>query len=138
MHILRVIVLFSLTGCTTVPADTLSPTDLAAVSAAEQFIARHGFTELGHPTDQPVVGVGILDTFSKADEIVSSRRNSLNTRASCLIRLKENKRYVHFQLKADTEKYSAVYVVGIEPVQVLHAPVGPDKRCVWLSTGLAP
>jgi len=121
-----------LSGCATSPTAALDDAGWQAITAAEQFVLRHGYTPVGHPADKPVVGVDILDSVLSNQQKVAVRRGKLEARAACVVRLEGEKQYVLFRRIADRDTFGAVYVADAKAVQVMHQPVGTDPRCIWL------
>ena len=58
----------------------VTPWEREAISIAETFVVRNGYTAAGHPKDLPVLANDIMD-FGPADEIAESRRNTVQPRA---------------------------------------------------------
>jgi hypothetical protein len=121
-----------LSGCANSPTAALDDAGWQAITAAEQFVLRHGYTPVGHPADKPVVGVDVLDSARSNQQKVAVRRGRLEARAACVVRLEGEKQYVLFRRIADRDTFGAVYVADAKAVQVINEPVGTDPRCVWL------
>ncbi|MBM0103569.1 hypothetical protein JM946_02390 [Steroidobacter sp. S1-65] len=58
----------------------VTPWEREAISTAETFVERNGYTAAGHPKGLPVLANDIMD-FGPADEIAQSRRNAVQPRA---------------------------------------------------------
>ena len=56
-----------------------------AESSLGQFLARHGYTDAGHPDGLPVQHVSLWDGLSTEDELRKSRRGSLVGRPYCVL-----------------------------------------------------
>ena len=66
----------ALSACAAVPITANDKSAWAAIIAAEAFVARNGYTSVGHPQDQPVMGTEIFDMLSSERELVASRKNT--------------------------------------------------------------
>jgi hypothetical protein len=74
---LSLVSLLAVSGCASlfIPA---APADVAEKRAeVESLVKRHGFTCAGHPADQPVMLIGILDENFDCDTLLKLRRCDL-------------------------------------------------------------
>ena len=106
------------------------PTSAAdAARQAEQFIARHGFTDAGHPTDLPVENVSIYDMLRSRAELVAQRKGSLHPQAAC-VRSDDKVRYsVLFQSTRHPQDYFFVAFNPDAAPYVGHQPVSRTPDC---------
>jgi hypothetical protein len=108
-------------GCVAASAPTLSREESAAVNSAESFIARHGYTSAGHPADQPVMKVELLDVASSDAELVQRRRDTLEPHAFGIAREGPHTYDVLFHRTHNAPGFRAVYVKDSEAVEVIHS-----------------
>jgi hypothetical protein len=129
MRIVVALALLLFTGsCSTWEVRPLQARELEAVSAAEAFIVRHGYTIAGHPSDQPVQNVEVLDDLATPDELVGWRRATLEPHAFGVTRESDGDYcYVLFHRLNDPDAaFRAVLVQGGKPVQVVHSVLRLD------------
>jgi hypothetical protein len=82
----------------------LLPWESGAVVKAEHFVKRHGFTQLGHPADQPVRTTDIMDNiFTTEEQLLEHRRGSLREHASGVVALGLGQQIVLFEPLAGNE-----------------------------------
>ena len=110
-------------SCSTSRVRSLNARELQAVSAAEAFVARHGYTDAGHPPDMPVENVEVLDPLATPEELVEWRRATLEAKAFGVAKGDDGDYfYVLFHRLNDSEAgFRAVLVQGTEAVQVVHS-----------------
>lgn len=108
-------------SCATTPSSTLTSEESVAVSAAESFIARNGYTSAGHPSDQPVQEVELFDFASSDAELVRRRRDTLEPHAFGIARDGPHTYDVLFHRTHNEPGFRVVYVKDSAAVEVVHA-----------------
>src|SRR5678816_641543 len=81
MRLALAAVFLAFIGCVSSHSRPLTTTENRAVQSAEAFIARHGYTATGHPSDLPVENVEVLDPLASREQLVQWRRATLEPRA---------------------------------------------------------
>jgi hypothetical protein len=114
-------------GCFAMRMHTLSPREVTAVASAEAFIARHGYTAAGHPPDQPVQNVEVLDPVASETELVRWRRDTLEPHAFGIAQIDSRAYYVLFHRTHSDPGFRAVLVQDSAAVQVVHSVLVLDK-----------
>lgn len=66
-----------LMSCAAMPSHQITTKEVQAVTSAEAFISRHGYTSKGHPKDLPVEDVEVMDGLATPEELIERRRNTL-------------------------------------------------------------
>ena len=129
MRIAILILLLALSGCSTTPVTHQDQLPWAAAVAAEAFVARNGYTSAGHPKNLSVERVEIFDALSNQDQIVASRKNTLEPQAFGIQRISSGRGfYVLFRMVEHPDRYRAVLVQQGQPVQVLHESFSIQDR----------
>jgi hypothetical protein len=129
MRIAILSLLLVLSGCTTTPVTQRDQLPWAAISAAEAYVARNGYTSVGHPKDLPVERVEIFDALSNQDQIVAARKNTLEPLAFGIQPISGGRDfYVLFRMVEHSDRYRAVLVQQGLPVQVLHESFSINER----------
>ena len=108
-------------GCLTTPAHTLSADEAAAVASADSFIARHGYTSAGHPPDQPVQNVELLDIAANDAELAQRRRDTLEPHAFGIATVGRRSYDVLFHRTHNAPGFRIVFVKDSEAVEVVHS-----------------
>jgi hypothetical protein len=112
-----------LAACTTSSTLTLSAEDNQAILAAEAFVTRHGFTDVPHPSDQPVLMVELFDILATSrEELLGKRHNAIQAEAFALEQIDEDTYYVLFRGTRDRNEVWSILVNSGEATRVLHAP----------------
>lgn len=78
----------------------LMPWERGAIAEAEHFVKRHGFTDSGHPADQPVLTTDIMDNLFTREQLLEHRRGSLSEHASGIVSNGFGQRIVLFEPRA--------------------------------------
>lgn len=91
-----------------------------AITAAESFVARHGYTAAGHPADQPVEQVELLDIGRSDADLVRTRRDTLEPHAFGIGAAGPHQYNVLFHL-THAPGFRVVVVKGSVAVQVVHS-----------------
>lgn len=99
------------------PVLPLMPWERSAIVKAEQFVKRHGFTQLGHPADQPVLSTDVMDHLLTPEQLRDNRRDSLREHASGIASVGFGHRLVLFEPlrageQANPYRYRQVEVHG--------------------------
>ncbi len=129
MRIAILLLLQALSGCVTSPVTHQDEFAWAAISAAEAFVARHGYTSAGQPEQLQVENVEIFDSLSSPDQIVAARKNSLESLAFGIQSIPGGHDfYVLFRMISQPGRYRAVLVQNGQPVQVLHESFSIKER----------
>jgi len=114
------LLMLALSSCA-LDSAVLDPTEASAVHSAEVFVARHGYTSTGHPTDQPVEDVELFDCLTEPGTIVGTRRDTLEPRAYGIARVESGKYLVLFHRTHGTRGFRAVWVEGAKATTMVHA-----------------
>jgi hypothetical protein len=131
IRIAILIAALAISACAAVPVTSNDKSAWAAVTAAETFVARNGYTSAGHPQDQPVVGTEIFDMLSGTKELIASRKNTLEQQSFGLRPVPgDNSYYVLFRMIHDPTQCRIVLVQNGEAIQMLHDPI-PIKSQRW-------
>lgn len=113
----------ALASCAATRSDQLSEKEILAVGSAEEFIARHGYTAAGHPSDLPVEKVESMDIVAEPEQLVEWRRNTLERDAfgitPCLC--DTDAYYVFFHRIHHADGFRGVLVQDGQAVQVVHS-----------------
>jgi hypothetical protein len=98
-----------------------------AESSLDQFLARHGYTEAGHPDGFPVQHVSLWDGLSTEDELKEIRMGSLVGRPYCVLLPTE---YPYTFVFKSGEVYTAVKIEADGSGWVHEAnPIVNRERC---------
>jgi hypothetical protein len=102
----------------------LMPWESGAVVKAEHFVKRHGFTDSGHPVNQPVHSTDILDNiFTTEEQLLEHRRGSLREHASGVVVVGLGQRIVLFEpLAGNVPGLHGYRQVEVSPGGVVHMP----------------
>lgn len=122
------LLLAMLVACAPVRDRPLYRRELSAVHSAEAFIARHGYTEAGHPANLPVENAEVLDSISTREQLVEWRKGTLQSKAFGIAQARNGAYYVYFHRLKDPSSFRAVLVEDGNAVQVAHTPIELD----WL------
>ena len=94
-----------LSACVSAGSEKVSPELVEAVARAEQFVARHGFTAAGHPTDLPVQRISLYDGLFGEEQTLADRRGLLRPEAVCVRSLGNEERSVLFESAKENGQY---------------------------------
>ena len=108
-------------ACLASDTRVLSAEEVAAVTAAESFIARHGYTSAGHPADQPVQDVELLDFGMSDADLVRRRRDTLEPRAFGIATEGPHAYSVLFHRTHHASGFRVVFVKDSIAVEVVHS-----------------
>ena len=101
----------------------------AATRAAEQFVARHGYTVDGHPDDQPVVATSLYDVVYSPGQLVEKRKGLVSRPSVCTLGSPEGSHTVFFGDHATPGQFWFVTVEAGEARSVGHQPVPLPAGC---------
>jgi hypothetical protein len=112
----------SLAGCALPQAGELNALEIAAVGSADAVVARHGYTAAGHPSDEPVENVEVLDPVADRADLVNWRKGTLEAHAFAITACQcpSDAYYVFFHTTNKDGGYRAVLVRDGVAVQVVH------------------
>lgn len=115
---------FVLFGCAYHPIAVVTPEVYEAVQSAELFVARHGFTSVGHPPDKPIEQIGLMDSlYGSNEEMLAARRGSLEARAFGISIASESAWYVLFKsTDKAADSVTAVFIERGQAPHMIHAP----------------
>lgn len=102
-------------------ARDLTVMELSAVQSAEAFIARHGYTAEGHPSNLPVEDVEVLDPLASREDLVKWRRGTMEPKAFGIAKAAPGVSWVLFHWPGGPEELRAVRVEETTAVQVVHS-----------------
>ena len=121
MRLALAAVFLAFIGCVSSHSRPLTTTENRAVQSAEAFIARHGYTTTGHPSDLPVENVEVLDPLASREQLVQWRRATLEPRAFGIAYAAPGVYWVLFHRLGSENEFRAVRVQGVTPTQVVHS-----------------
>jgi len=108
-------------------ARELMATERSAVQSAEAFIARHGYTADGHPTNLPVENVEVLDPIASREDLVKWRRGTMESKAFGIAKAAPGVSWVLFHWPGEPDELRAVRVEETTAVQVVHSRLVLDE-----------
>ncbi|NCT66870.1 MAG: hypothetical protein GXC76_04395 [Rhodanobacteraceae bacterium] len=120
--------LLLMAGASVAQPDGFPASAADAARQAERFIARHGFTDAGHPADLPVENVSLYDMLRSRAELVAQRKGSLKSEAAC-VRSDEVRYSVLFQSTQHPQDYFFVAFNPDAAPYVGHQPVSRTPDC---------
>ena len=117
-------------ACLAADTRALSAEEADAITAAESFIARHGYTAAGHPADQPVQHVELLDVGMNDADLVRHRRDTLEPHAFGIGTAGPHQYNVLFHLTHNAPGFRVVFVKDSVAVEVVHST---PARLDWVA-----
>jgi len=105
----------------------LTVKELSAVQSSEAFIARHGYTAEGHPTNLPVENVEVLDPLASRQDLVKWRRGTMESKAFGIAKAAPGVSWVLFRWPGEPDDFRAVRVEETTAVQVVHSRLVLDE-----------
>ena len=127
--LLSVILLGPAVACSAAEPRPLDAAAEAATRAAEQFVARHGYTVDGHPDDQPVVATSLYDVVYSPGQLVEKRKGLVSRPSVCTLGSPEGSHTVYFGDHATPGQFWFVTVEAGEARSVGHQPVPLPAGC---------
>ena len=105
----------------------LTAKEQSAVQSSEAFIARHGYTAEGHPTNLPVENVEVLDPLASRQDLVKWRRGTMESKAFGIAKAAPGVSWVLFRWPGEPDDFRAVRVEETTAVQVVHSKLVLDE-----------